>query len=45
MPGWLSSADSGLLTWTLSNATWTAWNGIPTHKKTSKKTTRPKPRT
>ena len=47
MPGWLSSAGSGPLTWMLSNATSTAWiESINTNEKEDKeKTTRPKPRT
>ena len=46
MPGWLRSAGSGPLTWMLSNATSTAWiNQHQTKRKTSEKTTRPKPRT
>ena len=50
MPGWLSSAGSGPLTWMLSNATSTAWiasaSNVNTNEKEDKeKTTRPKPRT
>ena len=47
MPGWLSSAASGPLTWMLSNATSTAWIRSNTNEKkeSKEKTTRPKPRT
>ena len=47
MPGWLSSAGSGPLTWMLSNATSTAWIEInhTNEKEDKEKTTRPKPRT
>ena len=48
MPGWLSSAGSGPLTWMLSNATSTAWinqhkrKGQPNEKE--EVATRPRPR-
>ena len=48
MPGWLSSAGSGPLTWMLSNATSTAWINVDINtneKEDKEKTTRPKPRT